>query len=70
MQGDSALEIPIKVCTKSKNLYRAVSTSALVEDSRLRLDRAILKETIRKKEIEEFVNVEGKRMLAECLTKK
>ena len=36
-------KVPIKVYTDSKNLVKAASTSALVEDSKLRLDLSILK---------------------------
>ena len=70
MQGDGGVNIPIKVYTDSKNLHKAANTSALVEDSKLRLDLAILKESILSKDIEEFIHVEGRKMLADCLTKK
>ena len=36
MQGKDVVDILIKVYTDSKNLHRAVNTSVLVEDSKLR----------------------------------
>ena len=70
MQGDCAVEIPIKVYSDSKKLHRAVSTSALVEGFSFRLDLAILKESIERKEFEELVHIKGKRMVVIFLTKK
>ena len=70
VEGDGGVNIPIKVYTDSKNLHKAANTSALVEDSKLRLDLAILKESILSNDIEEFIHVEGRKMLADCLTKK
>ena len=68
--GDCVRNIPIKVYTDSKNLHKAANSSALVEDSKLRLDLAMLKESIGMKEIDELVHVDRKKMLADCLTKK
>ena len=46
MQGGKGVQIMIRVYMDSKNLYKKAYLSALVEDSKLRLDLAILKEYI------------------------
>ena len=61
--------IPIQLSTDSKNLFKAVSTSTLVENPRLRTDIAKLKESIDNGELKEFMHVTGKKMIADVLTK-
>ena len=68
--GPTEQKVPIKVFTDSKNLCKAASTSAMVEDSKLRLDLAILKESLETREIEELNFVKSGKMLANSLTKK
>ena len=68
--GQVEKKVPIIVHTDSKNLYKAVRTTALVEDSKLRLDLAILKESLETGEIEELNLVTSGQMLANSLTKK
>ena len=68
--GKIEQKVPIKVYTDSNNSVKAASTSALVEDSKLRLDLAILKESLETEEIEELNFVKSGQMLANCLTKK
>ena len=70
MQDNGLVDIPIKDYADSKNFLRASDTSVLVEDSKLRLDLAILKASSGRKEIDKLVYVIGKRMVADCLTKK
>ena len=68
--GKDIINIPIKIYTDSKNLYKAVMSTTLIEDRRLRTELAILKEAIGKKEINELSWIPGHQMLANCLTKR
>ena len=61
--------IPIQLSTDSKNLFKSVSTSALVENPRLRIDIAKLKESIDSGEMKEFFHIPKKEMIADVLTK-
>ena len=54
----------------SQNMWKAVNTSALVEDPRLRTELAVLKESVETGEVSNLRRVAGKEMLADCLTKK
>ena len=68
--GHREQKVLIKVYTDAKNVYRAASTTAMVEDSKLRLDLALLKESLETGEIEELNFVKSGQMLANSLTKK
>ena len=70
MFGNRFEELPMVLNTDSKNLWKAVSTTALVEDPRLRLDLAVLKQSLEIGEIDELNLVSGKDMIADSLTKK
>ena len=59
-----------EIFTDSKNLWKAVQTTALVDDPRLRTDLAALKESLENKEITKINRIPGSEMLADCLTKK
>ena len=64
------IKIPIQCVTDSKTLYEAVHSTKQVLDNRLRIDIAILKEMITKKEINEISWVPKEQQLADCLTKR
>ena len=66
--GDT--DIPSHLYTDSKNLHNAVSTSALVDDHRMRIDISRLKESIEKGEVSDFKLISSDVMLADVLTKK
>ena len=63
-------EMPVHVYTDSKNVKKAVYSTSLVEDPRLRTEIAVLGESIEKGEIDKLVCIPGKKMVANCLTKK
>ena len=67
MQGDWGVNILIKVYTDSKNLHKAANTSALVEDSKLRLDLAILKESILSNEFKRVYSCRGQENVGRLL---
>ena len=70
-KGDPRVSrIPMRVYTDSKNLWRSVHSTALVEDPRLRIDLAIVKDALATGEISEVVKVDSKQMIADVLTKK
>ena len=62
--------VPLDMFTDSKNLHNAVHTLTLVENPRLRTDIAKLKESIENGELNSFLYVPGRRMIADVLTKK
>ena len=68
--GEAVDGVPMELFTDSKNMWKAVNTSALVEDPRLRTELAVLKESVETKEVTNLRRVSGKEMLADCLTKK
>ena len=70
MLGEKAKQIPMRLITDSKNLYKATYSSTPVENKRLRIDIGKLKESIKTNELHSFIHVEGKDMLADVLTKK
>ena len=67
--GEMACQIPVNLYTDSKNVQRAVYSTSMVEDPRLRLDIACLRESLEKGEVSTLKRVVSKEMLANCLTK-
>ena len=67
--GSQLEKLPMQLMTDSKNLWKAVKTTALVEDPRMRLDLAALKES-RTMDLSDFKLVNGKGNISDCLTKK
>ena len=70
MLGLDVEGIPMEIFTDSKNLWKAVQTTALIDDPRLRTDLAALKESLENKEITKINRIPGSEMLADCLTKR
>ena len=70
MLGLDVEGIPMEIFTDSKNLWKAVQTTPLVDDPRLRTDLAALKESLENKEIMKINRIPGSEMLADCLTKR
>ena len=68
--GDCRKNIPLELYTDSANLHDAVMSSSLVENPRLRCDVAMLKESLKSRELSKFAHVKGKQMIADVLTKK
>ena len=70
MLGEVVKNIPLEVYTDSKNLVQATNSKSLVEDHRLRIEVAALKESVEIGEVSKVTAVPGKEMLADCLTKR
>ena len=68
--GDVAKDIPLVLTTDAKNLHKSVISTSLVENLRLRTDVAILKDSLKSRELNKLTLVAGKRMIANVLTKK
>ena len=68
--GDEAITIPIELYTDSRNLYRAVMSTSLNENPRLRTDVAKIQESLKTGETSRIILVTSHQMLADCLTKK
>ena len=68
--GDVAKDIPLVLTTDAKNLHKSVMSTSLVENLRLRTDVAILKDSLKSRELNKLTLVAGKRMIANVLTKK
>ena len=68
--GTAALQLPVHLYTDSKNVVKAVHSTSLVDDPRLRTEIACLKESLENGEITSLVHIPGKTMLANCMTKK
>lgn len=68
--GDEASTIPIELYTDSRNLYRAVMSTSLNENPRLRTDVAKIQESLKTGETSRIILVTSHQMLADCLTKK
>jgi hypothetical protein len=62
--------IPIVVKTDNASLCQSVETTTQILDKRLRIEMAIMKEMIEKKEIKSIKWISTKDQLADCLTKK
>ena len=59
------------VCyTDSRQLYDAVHSIKSIVDKRLRIDIAILREMLERKELKDIQWIDGKQQLANCLTKR
>ena len=61
--------LPIKCYTDSKQLYDATQSLRSIEDKRLRIDIAVIREMLHKKEINEMIRIASEEQLADCLTK-
>ena len=68
--GREAEKVPMRLATDSRNLYKSVQSSTLVENPRVRTDIAKIQGSLKDNELQEFFQVPGKRMLADVLTKK
>ena len=62
--------IKIQCMTDNYSLYMALQSSKQVEDKRLRIDIAVLKDMLARTELEKVSWVSGKEQLADALTKK
>ena len=67
---DSIRVVPIVCCTDNSSMYDAVHSSTQVQDKRLRIEIAILREMLNKCEITRMTWVESERQIADSLTKK
>ena len=67
--GDVIDSVPVVMFTDSKNLYEAVHSSSLVDDSWLIIDVAIIKDALKDNTITCLKRVASGDMLANCLTK-
>ena len=67
--GPRVDSVPVIILTDSNNLYKAVYSTSLVEDARLIPDIAVAQEAIEQGIVMEVRKVEGKEMIANCLTK-
>ena len=56
--------------TDSMGLYKALYSTKCVQDKRLRVDMARLRQMIERREITQVEWVESSKQLADCLTKK
>lgn len=68
--GDSSKKLEIRCCTDSHGLYRSLISTKTVQDRRLRIDIARLREMMERKEIDIVDWVENTNQLADCLTKR
>ena len=68
--GAEAINIPVNLYTDSDNLRKNVHTTAMVDDPRLRTEIACLKESLQNGEVNNFFLIPGKKMLANCMTKR
>nr|XP_039264060.1 uncharacterized protein LOC120339893 [Styela clava] len=62
-------KLPIELVIDNLSLYEAIKSNKQVQDKRLRVDIAIVKEMIKNKEVSNVYWVEGKLQLADTLTK-
>ena len=67
--GDVVEDIPVVMFTDSRNLYDAIHSTSLVEDSWLIPDIAVIQETLENGTISCVRRVSSASMLANCLTK-
>ena len=67
--GSQLEKLPMQLMRDSKNLWKAVKTTALLEDPRMRLNLAVLKESLTM-DLSDFKLVNGKGNISDCLTKK
>ena len=66
----SLSQLPMQLVTDSRNLHKTILSSKLADNPRIRTDIAKVQESLKNKELDEFVQVSGKDMLADVLTKK
>ena len=62
--------LPIVAIVDNKSVIEALNSTKMVDDKRLRLDIAAIKESMRKNEIAEIKWAPGGEQLANCLTKR
>ena len=70
LYGVCIFDVPVNLYTDSKNVYRAVHNTSMVDDPRLRTEIACLKESVENREITNFKLLPSTKMIANCLTKK
>ena len=63
-------EIGIKCFVDNKSLVDAVHSSTLIEDRRLRIDMAVLRNMLDVQDINDIIWVNSSHQLANCLTKR
>ena len=68
--GEIASGIPLVLATDSINLHDNILSTTSVDNPRLCIDVAILKESLKNRELSKFIHVIGKKMIADVLTKK
>ena len=68
--GDKAKRIPLEMYTDSRNLFKSVMSTSLLENPRLRTDVAKLQQSLKSGESAGIFLVTSQQMLANCLTKK
>ena len=61
--------LPIRCYTDSKQLYDSTYSLRSIEDKRLRIDIAVIREMLGKKEIDKIIKIPSEEQLADCLTK-
>lgn len=69
IMGHNKPKLAIKCFTDSKQLYEASHSIRSIEDKRLRIDMAVIREMIDKKEISKMTKIGSDEQLADCLTK-
>ena len=65
-----SVQLPITAVTDHEGLYKNIHSTKLVEDKRLRIDLASLKEDLSRKVIENIELCPSSAMLADSLTKR
>ena len=68
--GTDIHKIPTNLYTDSKNVMKAVHSTSMVDDPRLRTELACIKESLEKGEITNLFHILSTKMLANCMTKK
>ena len=63
------MKLKVLAVTDSANLHESLRSTKQVDDRRLRIDIAAIKQTVMNKDIQAY-HVPGDMMLANCLTKK
>ena len=69
MIGESAVMIPIRVFTNSKNFHKSANGTAWVDDPRIRAEVMKVRESLESKENQVFNHSTGRDMIAGYLTK-
>ena len=68
--GECAAGIPVELFTDSRNLYRSMMSTSLVDNPRLRTEVAKIQESLKKGEMHKLWQIPGQDMIADSLTKK